>query len=167
MTRPTILGGAALLVGLAVLAGAARADEEKVPLDKLPKAVVDGVKAKFPKATLKHATKVTEKGKVTYEIGLNLDKQHLHALLTEDGKLFEIHKGIDAKDVPEKVAKAVNAKYPKAKWENIEEMSDADGKVIGYEIAVEANNAIIEIVLSPDGTIRSETKVEPKKEKDK
>ncbi len=165
MTRAMLSAGVALLA--IVAAGASAADEEKVPLDKLPKAVVDGVKAKFPKATLKHATKVSEKGKVTYEIGLNLDKQHLHALLTEDGKLFEIHKDIDAKDVPEKVAKAVNAKYPKAKWENVEEMSAADGKVIGYEVSVEVNGAIIEVVVGTDGTIRSENKIEPKKDKEK
>src|SRR5947209_569232 len=40
----------ALLAILVVVVAAKADDEEKVPLDKLPKAVVEAVKAKFPKA---------------------------------------------------------------------------------------------------------------------
>ena len=47
----TAIRGAAALM-LLVMLGTACADEEKVPLDKLPKAVLDAVKAKFPGAEL-------------------------------------------------------------------------------------------------------------------
>ena len=62
-------------MGVAVLAAAiaptVRADdEEKVALDKLPKTVVDAVKVRFPDAELKEASKETEKGKTTYEVGI-------------------------------------------------------------------------------------------------
>src|SRR5271155_5211444 len=130
----TLLAG--LIVTLA--GGLVRGDGEKIALDKLPKNIVDAVKAKWPKAEVKHASKDTVDGKVVYEVGLNIDKQHLHALLTAEGKLFEIHQDIDKKDVPEKVMKAVEGKYLKAKVEGIEKMSDADGKVLGYEVTIEA-----------------------------
>jgi hypothetical protein len=156
---------ACLLLGWTVALAAARADEEKVPIDKLPMKVVDAVKAKFPKAVLKHASKDTVDGKVVYEIGLNIEKQHLHALVTAEGKLFEIHQEIDAKDLPEKVAKAVEAKYPKSKVKGIEQISDADGKVTGYEVTVEAaGGGMVEVTVDLNGNIKKENKVEePKK----
>jgi hypothetical protein len=157
---------ASLVVGLILAAGMARADDpEKVPLDKLPKAVTDAVTAKFPKAKLKSATKEKQDSKLVYEIVFNVEKQHLHALVTAEGKLFEIHRHIDAKDLPDKVAKAVKAKYPKAEWENIDEMSNADGKVIGYEVEVviSANNTV-EVVVDPSGKILKETKQSTKKD---
>ena len=103
---------------MTIVGGSVRGDDgEKIALDKLPKSVVDTVKAKFPKAVMKHAYKDTVDGKVVYEVGVDLDKTHLHAFVTADGKLTEIHQEIDKKDVPAKVLKAVEAKYAKAKVE--------------------------------------------------
>src|SRR5207248_1247229 len=47
-------------VAVLVLAAAARTDEEKVPLDKVPKAVLDSAKKRFPKAEVKGASKEGE-----------------------------------------------------------------------------------------------------------
>ena len=53
---------------LLLKAGPGRADEEKVPLDKLPKAVADGFKKRFPKADPTGATKEkADDGKTVYE----------------------------------------------------------------------------------------------------
>ena len=41
---------AAVLVGLVVLVSRLGADEEKLPLDKVPKAVADAAKKRFPGA---------------------------------------------------------------------------------------------------------------------
>src|SRR5580704_6207604 len=103
-----LLRSLALVVfaGLVCTLDAAPGDNEKVPLDKLPKSVVDTVKAKFPKAVMKHAYKDTVDGKVVYEVGVDIDKTHLHAFVTAEGKLTEIHQEIDKKDVPAKVMKA-------------------------------------------------------------
>jgi hypothetical protein len=156
---------ACLLLGSMVALATASADEEKVPIDKLPMKVVDAVKAKFPKAVLKHASKDTVDGKVVYEVGINIEKQHLHAFVTAEGKLFEIHQDIEIKDLPEKAAKAVEAKYPKSKVKGVEQISDADGKVTGYEVAIEAaGGGMLEITVDVNGNIKKENKVEePKK----
>jgi len=147
-----------LLVGLVCTLGVARGGDEKVPLDKLPKKVVDTVKAKFPKGVLKHAYKDTVDGKVVYEVGVDMDKSHLHAFVTADGKLTEIHQEIDKKDVPEKVLKAVEAKYAKSKVEDVEKMSDADGKVFAYEVTIEAaDGSTVEVVVNTAGKITKET----------
>jgi hypothetical protein len=95
---------------------------------------------------------------------LTVDKQNLHALVTAEGKLTEIHKEIGAKELPPKVAKAVEAKYPKAKWEGVEQQSNAEGMVIGYEVVVEVSRGVfVEVQLDAGGAIRKETKLEPKK----
>ena len=73
------------------LAGsAAWAKEEEVPLEKLPKAVVDAVKAKFPGARLLEAYKETEDGKTTYEVGLEHKGQEIDVTLTPAGKIVEV-----------------------------------------------------------------------------
>jgi len=142
----------------------AGAAQEKVDLDKLPKEIVAAVKAKLPKAELKHATKENDDGKVVYEVSITIGKQAMHAMVTAQGKLYELHKEIDAKDVPAKAAKAVQAKYPKAKWEGVEQITDPDGKILAYEVVVEAAmGAFVEVLVDPDGKIRKETKIEPKK----
>ena len=148
----------ALLAGLVCTLDVARGDDEKIPLDKLPKSVVDTVKAKFPKAVMKHAYKDTVDGKVVYEVGVDLDKTHLHAFVTADGKLTEIHQEIDKKDVPAKVLKAVDTKYPKSKVEGVEKMSDAEGKVFAYEVTVEAaDGSTVEVVVDLAAKITKET----------
>ena len=52
----------AVAANVAMLSGV-WADEEKIPLDKLPKAVVEAVKKRFPKAEMKEASKEIEDGK--------------------------------------------------------------------------------------------------------
>ena len=56
------------VIGALLVAAPARADEENIPLDKLPKAVVDAVKAKYPEAKLVAAEKESKDGKVFYEV---------------------------------------------------------------------------------------------------
>jgi uncharacterized membrane protein YkoI len=145
--------------------GAAGGGSEKIPLDKIPQPIVDAVKMKFPKAELKHANKETEAGKVVYEIGLDVDKVHMHAMVTAEGKLYAIHRDVDPKAVPDKAAKAVRAKYPKASWEAVEEITDADGKVTAYEVSVGAGEGrVIEVTVDLSGKILKELTIDPKKD---
>ena len=58
------------LAGLLIVWAFAGADKVKVPLKDVPKAVLDSIKEKFPRAELTEATKETEDGKTTYEIAL-------------------------------------------------------------------------------------------------
>ena len=67
-----------LIVGIALTvlgAFAVWADEEKVPLDKLPKAVVEAVKEKFPKAELVSASKEDENGKTVFEVSIKRSEE--------------------------------------------------------------------------------------------
>lgn len=154
------LGAAAVLV---VLAGTARADEEKVPLNKLPRAVVDAVKAKYPGAELKGAEKEVEKGKTYYEVALTHKGKKLEVTLTPEGKIVEVEKEITARDLPAPVTEGIEAKYPKAKIKRAEEITKG-GKTL-YEALIEtADKKKFEVVLDPTGKIvKTEAKGEKKK----
>lgn len=64
--------------------------EEKVPVDKLPTAVVKAFSAKYPKAKIDAAEKQTPaEGPASYELGFATDSGRKEATFTEDGKFVE------------------------------------------------------------------------------
>lgn len=166
--RTTLWMVAAVLVAALAVTGG-RADEEKVPLDKLPKAVAEAVKKRFPKLEMKEATKeVTDDKKTVYEVTLTEDKKNIDVTLTPEGVIVMIEKEIDRKDLPKAVAAAIEAKYPDATYKNSEEIvAVKDGKetLESYEVLLETKDKkLIEVVVSTEGKI---TKTEEKKPDDK
>ena len=158
-----LFGGAGILAMPLLLIAGVWADEEKIALDKVPKAVLDAAKAKFPGAELKGASKETDGGKVEYEIELTYKGYNHDVTFTPAGKLIAIEKTIPAKELPKAVAAAVESKYPKAKIKQAEEITK-DGKVT-YEVhLVTAQSSAVEVVLDPAGKVLKE---EVQKEKKK
>jgi uncharacterized membrane protein YkoI len=164
MHRSTWRLGLVTLVSLLVLA-AARADEEKVPLDKLPKAVVDAVKAKFPGAELVSAGKEDENGQTVYEVAIKDKGQNIDVTFKPDGTLVSVEKEITVKDLPRAVAEALDARYPKATVKKTEEVTE--GSKMTYEIhLVTADKKSLEVVFDPSGKVVEEENKD-KKEGDK
>jgi hypothetical protein len=152
----TLIGGMAVVVLLA--GAAARADEEKVPLDKLPKAVVDAVKEKFPKADLVSAEKEKEDGKTVYEVNIKDGKATIEVTVTPEGKIVLVEKEIAAGDLPKAVAEALEARYPKATIQKVEEICK-DDKVTKYEaLIVTAEKKKLEVCFDPAGKFLEEEK---------
>lgn len=155
-----------MMAGLAVVAlslPAARAEEEKVPLDKLPKPVTAAVKAKFPDAELKSAEKEEADGKTIYEVSLKSKGSDYDVSLTPEGTIIEIEKVIAAKDLPAAVVKGLDQKYPKATIKLAEEITK-DGKM-NYEVVIEtADKKKLEVVLDPAGKILKEEAKDGKEE---
>ncbi|HTU23637.1 MAG TPA: PepSY-like domain-containing protein [Gemmataceae bacterium] len=155
-------------VVMCTLAGMmARADdekEEKIPLDKVPKAVLKAVKAKFKDAKLVSAQKENENGKLAYEINLKHKGAKIEVTVTPDGKIVSVEKTIAVKALPKPVTEAVNRKYPRAKYMSVEEVS-ADGKT-SYEVLIAtAEKKTFEVVLDKSGKIIKEARVEIELEK--
>jgi len=135
-------------------AGGARADEEKVPLAKVPKEVMDAVKARFEGAKLLGASTEKEDGKTVYEVSLTYKGHHHDVTVQPDGKIISIERTIPAKDLPKAVAEALAAKYPKATYKTVEELLKGDGKLHAYEVLLEtAEKKKLEVVLDPDGKV--------------
>ena len=171
-SNPEVVMRALLLaaVGVVLVAGAVRADEEKIALDKLPKAVADAVKKRFPKAELLEAAKETDKDKVEYEVTLKDGETHIDVMLTPEGAITLIEKTMPAKDLPKAVTDGIEAKHPKAVIKTAEELIGVkDGKetLDFYEVIVTtADKKTLELKLSPDGKItNTEDKTDEKEEK--
>jgi uncharacterized membrane protein YkoI len=162
--RTGIIGGVAALL---LVCTVVRADEEKVPLDKVPKAVLDAVKARFPDAKINHAATEKEDGKTVYELNITNKDQKIDVTLTPEGKITGMEKEIAAKDLPKAVSAALEKKYPKATYKKAEEVikvSGKDEKLEYYEVLlVTDGKKTVEVEIAADGKILKE---EEKKEKD-
>jgi Putative beta-lactamase-inhibitor-like, PepSY-like len=155
----TILCVAAVLVGAALV----RADEEKVQLDKLPKAVVKAVQKRFPRVEMTAASKEKEGDKVVYEVSLKKDGKNIDVTVTEAGVITTIEQELAFKDLPKAVARTFEEKYPNAKYEIIESVTKvSDGKetLEYYESTlVAADRKKWEVEILPDGKFKSATEV--------
>jgi hypothetical protein len=81
MYRTCFVAAVALL-----LVGAVRADDEGRKREKLPKAVAEAVKAKFPKAEVVGV----EDGQTTYEVKLRYKQGRLEATLSPKGQVVKV-----------------------------------------------------------------------------
>jgi hypothetical protein len=156
------------LLALTVIASAARADESKVPLGDLPKGGLEAVKAMFPAAQVSGAAKETEDGKTVFEVTLKQDGRTIDVTVGTDGKIQLVEKEIASADLPKPVRAALEAKYPKAALEIVEEVKSVkDGKATleFYEmLLVTADKKRIEVQIAPDGKIKNEEVKQPGKD---
>src|SRR5438445_12440384 len=97
---------------------------DEVQLDKLPKPVVDALKAKFPGCEITKAISETEDNKLVYEVSLKHKGTNYDITVTPEGKINVVEKAIDARSLPKAVSEALAKKYPSAKIELAEELSD-------------------------------------------
>src|SRR5262245_62003135 len=170
MIAGRLTGVVAVVLTGTVLAAGFRADDKPKDLDKIPKAVMDGLKAKFPKPEITKWTKETENGKVVYDIEFKQDGRKAEADIAEDGTIQNFEKEFDAKDLPRAVTAAVEKKYPKSKMKEVMEITEIkDRKEVhgGFEIVLEtADKKSVEVTVSRDGKILEDTG-EKKEEKKK
>lgn len=142
----------AVALGLLLLPALAKADEQKIALDKLPKEVLDAVSAKFPRAELKSAVKETENGKTSYEVSFKFKGANHDVTVSSEGKITLVEKEISATDLPSVVAKALEEKHANCKITLVEEVSDGADKIKAYEITVvTSENKKVLVELDPQG----------------
>ena len=154
-TMRTFLTGLITVVSLTLLVNTLFGDE--VALDKLPKAVADSLKAKFPGCEITKALSETENDKLVYEVSLKHKSTNYDIIVTPEGKINVVEKAIDAKSLPKPVVDALEKKYPKAKINLAEELSDGSGKITAYEVhCTAADGKKVAIEFEPDGKIVSE-----------
>lgn len=125
------------LTGLVVAAGTMQADEEDIAISKLPKSVIEGIKAKYPDATLLSAEKETQGNKTFYEVNIKHKERKIELLLTPEGKIVTVEQAIAAKDLPKAVAQAIYKQYPKGTIKAIEEATR--DKTATYAVLLEAD----------------------------
>jgi hypothetical protein len=137
---------------IAISVSVADDKEEKISPDKLPKAVADAIKARFPDGKVTSAEKENEDGKTVFDIELISGGLKYEMDMLEDGTIVEIEKEI--KEVPAAVTKAIEAKYPKAKIVEVMERSKVKDKKetpADYEVTIEDGGKKHEVIVSLDG----------------
>jgi uncharacterized membrane protein YkoI len=135
-----------------VACGVAGAEDKKITPDKLPKAIADAIKARFPDGKITSAETEKEDGKVVFDIELTMGGTKFEADILEDGTIVEIEKEI--KEAPAAVAKGVTAKYPKAKIIEVMErykVKDKKETLTDYEVTIDEGGKKTEVVVSLDG----------------
>src|SRR5262245_56212633 len=138
MRQSLVLCGA-LALFLIIATRELRAKEEPVPQDQTPKAVMDALLAKFPKAKIDKCVKEKEGDDLVYDIEFKQEGRKCEADIKEDGTYINYEKAIEAKDLPKKVREAIDKKYPKATLKEIMEETEVKGKeekLSAYEVVL-------------------------------
>ena len=155
--RKFMAGFLGLAMATLLTAAIVRASEEKVPLNKIPKAVMDALKGKFPNAKIDKCAKEKEGDDTVYDIEFKVAGHKYEADIKENGDFVNYEKEIAAKDLPKAVKKAIDKKYPKATLKEVMEETEVKGKdekLSAYEVVlVTADKKSLELRLSPDGKI--------------
>lgn len=155
MRKSVFLGA----VALAFLLGAAGvgAKEERVPKDRIPKAVMDALLARFPKAKIDTCVKEKEGGDVVYDIEFKVEGRHCESDIKENGAYINFEQAIKAGDLPKAVRDAIDQKYPRARLKEIMQETEVHGKdekLSAYEVVlVPAGKKEVEVRVSPEGKI--------------
>src|SRR5262249_31782611 len=153
------------------LASGARAQEARIELDQVPKAVMDAAKAKFPEAKIKGASKETEDGKTVFELEMTHDDRNKDVTFQEDGTLVLVETAIPEKEAPSAVLEAVKVKYPGAKIklvESVKKGAEVKEEVDYYEFHLTTSDKkSAEVEVDPKGKIlKTEEKTGKEKDED-
>jgi hypothetical protein len=132
-----------------------RAQEVSIKVSDLPSEIRSAVSARFPGAPMVEAARETEDGKTFYEVTIKLNGKKVDVTASTAGQLTLIEREIAKKDLPATVVKLVDDKYPKAKYNTVEDVTtiSATGEKLSYyEVLITVNKERLELQLALDGS---------------
>lgn len=153
---------AALILGVSTNASAE--GKKKFTKRDLPAAVTSAFEKTYPKATIKGLSKEKENNTTYYEIESIDGTTKRDLLFNADGTIAEIEESIEAKDVPEAVARTLKSDYGKYTIEKSEKVTHGLGTK--YEFIVRKGKNRREIVIDGSGKVLKTEKKGAAKEKD-
>jgi hypothetical protein len=109
----------------------------------------------FPKAKMVSASTEKDGDTTVFEVSIEDGKAKIQVTATADGKITEVEREIDAKDLPKDVADALEGKYPKAAIKKAERINKGEGlKELSYEVLLAtADKKNLEVRLDPKGKV--------------
>ncbi len=126
-------------------------------LDKIPRKVMDGLKARFPTAEIHKWSKEKEGDIFVFDFEFTQDGQKFEADIKEDGTIHNWEKAVTFDSLPEGVKMAVENRYPKSTPKEImviTAVKNGKDELEGYEIVLEtADKKEVEVTVAPDGKI--------------
>ena len=139
---------AGVLGALLASSSTAGAEEEKISVKELPRAVRKAVKAEFPKARIEQAAREEEDGETVYEVTLKQGNRTIDVALEADGEILEIERAVSVDELPSAVKKALRARYPHAVVAKVETVRKGKNGPERFEIAI-----VTEVVLDARGKV--------------
>ena len=144
------------LVSMLLIVSVAYGAEEKTAHPKVPKAVMDAFKARFPDAKMTGSAKEVDEGKVVYEISSTEKGHNIDATFSPQGALVAFERSVSFKELPAPVTKTLNAKYPNAQYKLIEEMvvvEKKQEKFAYYEAQIVSAKHPLEVQVNSEGKV--------------
>jgi hypothetical protein len=161
MNRSTRWTTAASTVAFLLAVGLAAGEEETISVKQLPRAVIKTLKAKFPNAEIKKATEEEEDDETLYEVSLEYKGRSLDVTFEADGTIEAIEKRLTADELPAAVRKSLAARYPGAKIEKAEAITEGEDGEVRYEVVIKA-----EVVFTANGKVVKAEEDEEDEKKD-
>ena len=158
MRKGMMLAAMTAAVGISAFASA-----EDVQLPDKAAAVI---KERFAKAKISEVEKEKEDGQEVFEVELTQGKRAIEVCITAEGRVLEVERSLNAKKLPEALAKGLEAKYPGAT------ISEAcvvrKKKVTTYEVELTTKDKKeVEAVFDADGKFVEEEKEDDDKDDEK
>ena len=165
------IGSVVLVFALLSPAAAQDKGKDKLDLEKIPKKVMDTLKAKFPKAEITKWTIGKEDGKEVYDIEFKQGEKKFEADIFTDGTIHNWEEGMAAKDLPEAVTKTGEKKYPKSTLKvvmRVTAVKNGKDELEGFEITLDtADKKEVEVTVNPAGKIVEDSTDKKDEKKDK
>jgi hypothetical protein len=147
----------ALVLGMTAMWALAE-DGKSIPVNKIPKKVLEGVKTEYPKAKIQDTMEVVNDKKETLytfdlEQGEGDKKATWGATFSSAGKLIETMEPVIVADIPKPIMTALEKKYPLNKAPLADKVTEYDGKAtkVSYSLRIAQR-----IRFSPTGKIINE-----------
>jgi hypothetical protein len=109
--RSLTVAGLLAVLGLAPVA---RAEDGVIPTDRVPRAVLNAAKARFPGAKIQRASEETEDGKPLYSLEMKHQRRDLDVSFKGDGTVVLAATAVPRKELPKVVLRSVARRYPGA-----------------------------------------------------
>jgi hypothetical protein len=154
----------ALVVILAIcVVSNVNAQDKKITKKDVPAAVLKAFESAYPKAKVNNYATEVENGVTFYELETSEGKVKRDLLYKADGTLQELEEILTPAMVPDGIAKAVKAEFPKGKIVSGEKTTQ--GAIVMFDIVVVNGKEKVRVNLNADGKIQKKTIMKSKKEK--
>src|SRR4051812_48350828 len=145
------------LLAVLGLASGTRAQEGKIPLERVPKAVMNSAKARFPGAEIKVASEETKDREPVFALRMKHQRHDMGVTFKADGTVVLVETAVREKELPKVVLRAVGHKYPGARVrhaESVQKGPEVKKKADHYELyLVTAANIPALARVDPDGKV--------------
>jgi hypothetical protein len=156
------------LLAVLGLASGTRARGEEIPPDRVPKAVMNSAKARFPGAEIKVASEETEDGERVFALRMKHHRHDMGVTFKADGTVVLVETAVPAKELPKVVLRAVGRTYPGASFRGADAVKkgpEVKKKADYYELyLMTAANKPALVQVDPNGKVlKPEAKTAVKK----